>query len=97
MDRTRTDWSRDDLNLGTMLAAVVLLGLAGLFGLAGFSVAAAAILGAGRRWYGRVDLPPTELARLKWEQAKAAAGAGAGAWRETEQKSYSPRRERLTP
>jgi len=28
-----------------------------------------------------VDLSANELARLKWEQAKAAAGVGAGAWR----------------
>ena len=45
---------------------------------------AAAVATACRRWYRRADLTPGELARLKWEQAKAVAGAGSGAWRETE-------------
>jgi hypothetical protein len=57
---------------------------------------AAALATAGRRWYSRADLSPGELARLKWEQAKAAAGAGAGAWQDTEIKTYTPRRDRTT-
>jgi hypothetical protein len=28
-----------------------------------------------------MEVPPSEVARLKWAQAKAAAAAGAGAWR----------------
>jgi hypothetical protein len=94
MDNRRTDWSLEDINRGTMLTAVVLMAIGALLGLAGISVGSAAVIGACRRWYRRVDLPPHELARLKWEQAKAAAGAGAGAWRDTEVKTYSPRRER---
>jgi hypothetical protein len=46
---------------------------------------------AGRRWYQRADLTPQQLAKLKWEQARAAAGAGAGAWRDTEAATYSSR------
>ena len=91
MDQRRTDWSLQDINRATVLAAVLLMAIGALFGLAGIAVGSAAVMGACRRWYRRVDLPPNELARLKWEQAKAAAGAGAGAWRETEQKTYNPR------
>jgi hypothetical protein len=94
MDRRRTDWSLDDINRGTLLTAVVLMAVGALLGLAGISVGGAAVIGACRRWYRRVDLPPQELARLKWEQARAAAGAGAGAWREAELRTYRPRRER---
>ena len=57
----------------------------------GLALGAAAAVGAGRRWYRRADLTPNQLAKLKWEQARAAAGAGAGAWRDTELKTYSPR------
>ncbi|HEY0815497.1 MAG TPA: hypothetical protein VGE11_19685 [Pseudonocardia sp.] len=96
MDRRRTDWTLQDINRGTVLAAVALMAIGALLGLAGISVGSAAVIAAGRRWYRRVDLPPHELARLKWEQARAFAGAGAGAWHETEQKSYSPRSERST-
>ena len=35
-----------------------------LLGLAGIAVGSAAVMGACRRWYRRVDLPPNELARL---------------------------------
>ena len=91
MDQRRTDWSLQDINRTTVLAAVLLMAIGALLGLAGIAVGSAAVMGACRRWYRRVDLPPNELARLKWEQAKAAAGAGAGAWRETELKTYNPR------
>ena len=52
---------------------------------------AAALATADRRWCSRADLAPADLARLKWEQAKAAAGAGSGAWRETELAKHTPR------
>jgi hypothetical protein len=94
MDSRRTDWSLQDLNRSAVLAAAVLIGIGGLLGLVGLSVGSAAMVAACRRWYRRVDLPPHELARLKWEQARAAAGAGAGAWQQTEEKVYTPRRER---
>jgi hypothetical protein len=96
MEQRRTDWSANDINRGTVLAAALLVGIGGLFAMAGLSVACAALAAASRRWYRRVDLPPHEIARLKWEQAKAAAGASAGAWRETESKSYVPRSLRTT-
>jgi hypothetical protein len=70
-----------------LVAAAVLIGLASLMGLAGLATVAVALATACRRWYGRADLAPADLARLKWQQAKAAAGA----WRETESAKYSPR------
>jgi hypothetical protein len=96
MDRCHTDWSPDDINRRAVLAAALLIGIGGLFAVAGLSVASAALVAAGRRWYRRVDLPPHEIARLKWQQAKAATGAGAGAWRDTESKVYVPRSARAT-
>jgi hypothetical protein len=94
MDSRRTDWSLQDLDRGAVVAAAVLIGIGGVLGLVGLSVGSAALVGGWRRWYRRVDLAPRELARLKWEQARAAAGAGVGAWQQVEEKGYTPRRER---
>jgi hypothetical protein len=80
-----------------LAAAALLIGLASVLGLAGLATVAAALATACRRWYGRADLAPADLARLKWEQAKAAAGAGKGAWQETELAKYSPRSAGATP
>jgi hypothetical protein len=96
MTYRRTDPSLQDLHRGMLGVAAVLLGVSGLLGFAGVVVCGAAAAVAGRRWYHRADLPPNELARLKWEQAKAAANAGSGAWRDLEMAKYSPRRERVT-
>ena len=90
----RTDWALDDINRGTVLAAALLAGIGGLLAMAGLSVACVALAAAFRRWYRRVDLPPQDLARLKWEQAKAAARAGTGAWQDTETTRYVPRSAR---
>ena len=79
-----------------LIAAAVLIGLGSAVGLAGIATGAAALATACRRWYSRADLTPSELARLKWEQAKAVAGAGTGAWLETEQAKYAPRSGRAT-
>jgi hypothetical protein len=96
MDARPTDWSLNDVNRRTVLTAALLMGVGGLIGAAGFLVAGGALVAASRRWYHRADLPAHELARLKWEQAKAAAGASAGAWRDTESKMYAPRSGRAT-
>ena len=65
-------------------------------GATGFALGAAAVVFAGRTWCRRADLTPNQLARLKWEQARAAAGAGAGAWREREVAVYSPRSDAVS-
>jgi hypothetical protein len=91
MDDHPTDWSLNDVNRKTVLTAALLMGVGGLVGAAGLLVGCGAVVGACRRWYRRADMAPHELARLKWEQAKAAAGAGAGAWRDTESRMYVPR------
>jgi hypothetical protein len=96
MDSRPTDWSINDVDRTTVLAAVLLMGVGGLIGATGLLVAGGAVVAAARRWYRRADLPPTELAKLRWEQAKAAAGASAGAWRDKESTMYSPRSARAT-
>jgi hypothetical protein len=40
------------------------------------------VIAATRKWVKQMDAPPSELARLKWEQAKAATAAGTSAWQD---------------
>ncbi|WP_147201207.1 hypothetical protein [Pseudonocardia asaccharolytica] len=91
MTDRRTDPSLQDLNPGLLLGAALMLAVGGVLGLAGIALGGAAVIAASRRWYHRADLPPSQLAKLKWEQAKAAAGAGAGAWRDTEETRHAAR------
>jgi hypothetical protein len=91
MTDRRSDPSLQDLNRGLLIGAAVLLAVASVAGIAGFSMFGAAVIAASRRWYRRADLTPQHLANLKWQQAKAAMVAGAGAWRDTEKNVYSPR------
>ena len=49
-----------------------------------------ALLSATRQWVNQLEQPPSEMARRKWQQAKAAASAGAEAWRNGPQTRSAP-------
>jgi membrane protein implicated in regulation of membrane protease activity len=68
------------LRSGPLIVGAALLGGGVMLALAGLAVGSAHLLSATRRWVDEMDVPPSELAKLKWAQAKAAAAAGAGAW-----------------
>jgi hypothetical protein len=76
MSERRTDPSWEDLDQGLLIGAVVLLAVGALAGLGGSLLAGAAAVKAARSWMHRAELPPTDLAKLKWAQARA-AGRGA--------------------
>jgi hypothetical protein len=59
----------------------VLVGIGGLLGFTGMVLVGSALLSATRQWVNQLERPPGEIARRRWQQAKAAASAGAGAWR----------------
>ena len=59
----------------------MLIGTGGLLGCAGVLLLSSALVAATRRRVNQLDQPPSEIARLKWRQAKAATTAGAQAWR----------------
>jgi hypothetical protein len=52
----------------------------GVLMLAGVLVGAVHVFLATRQWVREMDVPPSEVARVKLAQAKAAAAAGASAW-----------------
>jgi hypothetical protein len=59
-----------------------LVGIGAVVALAGLAIAGSHVVAATRAWINELEIPPGELARLKWEQAKSAAASGASTWRE---------------
>jgi hypothetical protein len=57
-----------------------LVAVGGLIALAGVIVGGLHLIAATRQWISEMEVPPSELARVKWAQARAAASAGVGAW-----------------
>ena len=55
--------------------------------LAGLAVGGGYLMSATRQWINEMEVPPSELARLKWTQARAAMAAGATAWQNGTQSS----------
>jgi uncharacterized damage-inducible protein DinB len=59
----------------------ILFGVGALVALAGAAVAGWHLVAATRAWVNEFETSPDQYARLRWEQAKAAASAGTDAWR----------------
>jgi hypothetical protein len=76
--------SDDDvqLNRGLLVGGGVLVALGGLLGFTGMTLLVSALISATRRWVDHLEQPPSDIARRKWQQTKAAASAGAAAWRD---------------
>jgi hypothetical protein len=70
------------LNRGMIVGGGVLVALGGLLGFTGMTLLVSALLSATRRWVGHMEEPPSDVAKRKWQQTKAAATAGAAAWRD---------------
>lgn len=63
-----------------LITSAVMVGTGTLVALTGLAVGAGYLLSATRQWINEMDVPPSELARLKWTQARTAMAAGAAAW-----------------
>ena len=63
-----------------LIISAAMVGTGTVIVLAGLAVGGAHLLTATRQWVNEMEVPPSELARLKWTQAKAAMNAGAQAW-----------------
>jgi cytochrome d ubiquinol oxidase subunit II len=77
--RATADWPQ--VRSGSLMAGGILIGIGAVAALAGAAVAGTHVVAATRAWIRELETPPDQLARLRWEQAKAAAAAGASAWR----------------
>jgi hypothetical protein len=68
------------LNKTPMITGAALFCAGGLIGLMGMLVSGTAMASACRQWFRELEVTPTEAARHKWNQTKAAGAAGAAAW-----------------
>jgi hypothetical protein len=78
------------VNRSLLVGGGVLVGIGGLLGFTGMVLVGSALLSATRQWVNQLEQPPSEIARRKWQQARAAASAGAGAWRNGPETESSP-------
>ncbi len=78
-----TDETSNSLQLrsGPLITGAALLAAGGMIALAGIAIGSSHVVAASRRWIQAMEVPPTELAKLRLAQAKVAALAGAEAWR----------------
>jgi len=67
---------------GPLLVGGILFGIGAAVALVGVAVAGGHVVAATRAWISELETPPSQLARLKWEQAKSAASSGASTWRD---------------
>jgi len=65
---------------GPLITSAALVGAGTLIALAGLAVGSTHLLTAIRQWIREMEVPPGELARQKWTQARAAVAAGTAAW-----------------
>jgi len=77
---TQQDSSWPELRSGPLITSAALVGAGTLIAVAGLAVGGSHLLSATRRWIAEMEVPPSELARIKWAQAKSAAAAGTAAW-----------------
>lgn len=70
-----------------LITGAALVGAGTLIALVGLAIGGGHLVAATRRWINEMEVPPSELARQKLMQAKAAAAAGASAWQNESQPS----------
>ena len=66
-----------------------MIGVGTLIALAGLAIGGGHLVTATRRWINEMEVPPSEQARLKWAQARAAYAASASAWQNGSQASVA--------
>ncbi len=79
--QTQQKGNMPEFRTGPLITAAGLVGVGTMIALAGLAVGGAHLLAATRRWVQEMDVPPSEVAKLKWAQARTAAAAGTAAWR----------------
>jgi hypothetical protein len=68
-----------EIDRGPLIFAALLVGLGGLIAFLGMAIGTKSAVTHGRRYIEAMDPSPSELARLKWSQLRAAGAAGASA------------------
>ena len=76
----RTARTGPQFEAGPLITSAVLVGVGTVLVMAGLAVGGSHLALAARQWIGEMEVPPSELAKLKWAQARNAAAAAATAW-----------------
>ena len=63
-----------------LITSAAMVGAGTVIVLAGLAVGGGHLLSVTRQWVNEMEVPPSELARAKWAQAKTAVAAGAQTW-----------------
>ena len=77
---TDTRSSLPAFNSGLLITGGALIAAGAMIALAGLAVGGSHVVSATRRWIQDLEVPPSELAKIKWAQARSAAVAGTAAW-----------------
>jgi hypothetical protein len=80
MDYNRSSQPKLEFDVQRLRAGAILLGIAGVLGLAGAAVAGSALVSAFQQRVQQMEVPPTELARQHWSAVKHATSTGVGVW-----------------
>lgn len=80
MSDTQQSAARLQLRSGPLIIGGALVEAGVLLALAGWAVSGVHVASATRRWIRDMEVPPSELAKVKWAQARKAAAAGTQAW-----------------
>ena len=81
-DNSQPDVTWPKVKSGPLIVGGSLIGIGVAVAAVGLAVAGAHLVSATREWMRQLDVPPSQFAQLKWEQAKTAAATGANSWRE---------------
>jgi hypothetical protein len=77
---TQKSIGRPTFRSGLLITGGSLIGAGALIALAGLAIGGTHVVSATRQWIKEMEVPPSELARIKWAQTRSAAAAGAAAW-----------------
>ena len=65
---------------GLLITGGSLVAAGALIAVAGVAVGSLHVISATRQWVREMEVPPSQVAKLKWAQARSAAAAGTAAW-----------------
>jgi hypothetical protein len=69
-----------ELRTAPLVTGAGLVAVGGMIALVGLAVGGLHVISATRQWIQAMEVPPSELAKIKWAQARTAAAAGTAAW-----------------
>jgi hypothetical protein len=70
-----------EFRTGPLITGAALVGAGAMIAMAGLAVGGSHLISATRRWVQAMEVPPSQVAKAKWTQARTAAAAGTAAWR----------------